>query len=146
MISIHDAEDFVSNVLQQDNTSREPVPNEDDYDLLSIPILSARKAVYLLLYLNEYTFSDSQSHQNKMSSLVDACVQSEYIQVILIHEQDKHKGGCSFSTFFESAPESIYNPPNNLFNQIATPLYTAKHYRDVSLKKILSKMGAQPES
>ena len=56
------------------------------------------------------------------------------------------KGGCDFDYFFENFPEELIKPPNNLFRDIAIPLYKTKEYRIVSLRQILCKMGGKAVS
>ena len=63
------------------------------------------------------------------------------VQVILVQEKDISKGGCEFETFFAKAPEELLQPPISLFDEIAIPLYNEEHYRVVSIRQILLKMG-----
>ena len=46
-----------------------------------------------------------------------------------------------FETFFAKAPEELLQPPISLFDEIAIPLYNEEHYRVVSIRQILLKMG-----
>ena len=141
-VSIYDADAYLKREIA------DPVEDFDDDGLidLSLPIVTKSKPAYLLLYLNEFTFDEyynSEGEEN-VASTIESCLNCG-IKVVLVHEQDRSMGGCEFNLFFEQAPQWLYNPPYNLFNELAVPLYSSQAYRIVSLKKICVKLGAHCE-
>jgi hypothetical protein len=101
---------------------------------------------FILLYLNEHTFEGSAQDQNELTAIIQSCIDESDISIVLVHEKDTKKGGCDFGDFFGKAPEELIRPPNNLFREIAIPLYSTKEYRIISLRQILCKMGATVKS
>ena len=99
--------------------------------------------VYFLLYLNAYTFQGDEQDINKLTAIVQSCIENPDISIVLAHEKDAFQGGCSFDTFFNEAPKALISPPYQLFKDIAIPLHSNKEYRDLSLRQILCKMGAK---
>jgi hypothetical protein len=97
---------------------------------------------FFLLYLNDNTFEGSDQDQNQLTSIIQTCIDDSDISIVLVHEKDAAKGGCDFGDFFAHAPAELIKPPNNLFRDIAIPLYSTKEYRILSLRHILCKMGA----
>lgn len=90
----------------------------------------------LLLYLNRDVFlQDGDDLKTILQYAKDL-----KIHIVLIHEQDNSKGGCSFSLFFEQTPQDLIDPPNQLFKDVAIPLYQTKEYRTVSLRTIIEKI------
>ena len=65
----------------------------------------------------------------------------EAVRMVLVHEQDPSKGGCSFRRFFEVTPQDLV-VHGKLFNTVATPLYASREHRTISLLCIFSAMGA----
>jgi hypothetical protein len=92
----------------------------------------------LLLYLNNDV---SLGKESKTWEIV-MMAKNEGICIILVHEQDIHKGGCPFSLIIEKTSTELLDPPFKLFREIAIPLYTRDEYRRISLRLILQKMGA----
>lgn len=138
-LELHDAVTFLKDWDTNSSTSQN---NTDKVDL-SQPIMNInRRPAYLLLYLNKFTFDEWESFgQNSTASIIESCI-NRRIKIILVHEQDEEYGACPFSMFFEQAPSKLYNPPYNLFNELAVPLYSSPEYRKVSLTKIFEKLGA----
>lgn len=60
---------------------------------------------FMLLYLNDQTFSGSSAYTAKLESVLKARLTSDSIQLILAHEKDVFKGGCDFGDFFSQAPQ-----------------------------------------
>jgi hypothetical protein len=101
---------------------------------------------FFLLYLNEHTFEGSDQDQHELTAIIQSCIDDSKISIVLVHEKDTAKGGCDFGDFFAKAPEELIKPPNNLFRDIAIPLYSTEEYRIISLRQILCKMGATGKS
>lgn len=59
----------------------------------------ARKATYMLLYLNDWTFAGSAGELLAMETRF--ALQTRY-PIVLIHEKDENRGGCEFDSFFET--------------------------------------------
>mmetsp|Transcript_32654 Transcript_32654/g.39673 ORF Transcript_32654/g.39673 Transcript_32654/m.39673 type:complete len:1372 (-) Transcript_32654:215-4330(-) len=92
---------------------------------------------FFLLYLKKDTFAEKQ-----LIPILKACTKDPNISILLVHENEFAKGGCDFDSVYSTAPQDLIDPPCNLFRNIATPLYKIYQYREVSLRKILCKMGA----
>lgn len=91
-----------------------------------------------LLHLSKNTFNDE--HRALMTeSILEA--KKENIPIILVHEQDlKKEAAPDFSFFFQHTPQELLDFPNNLYNEIAIPLYTRQEYRQISLHLIVDKI------
>mmetsp|Transcript_19169 Transcript_19169/g.61523 ORF Transcript_19169/g.61523 Transcript_19169/m.61523 type:complete len:264 (+) Transcript_19169:679-1470(+) len=96
--------------------------------------------VVLLLYLNEKTFLDPGG---AVARLVQVAMDRR-IAVVLVHEQDPSCGGVPFRNFFQQTPQVLQQQPYKLYNTVAVPLYPSKEHRKVSLRLVLSSMGAVP--
>jgi hypothetical protein len=127
-VNIEDATDSQVEILHDDSSFSPP-------DTLKAP-------TFLLLYLNEHTFEGSAQDQNELTAIIQSCIDDSEISIVLVHEKDMAKGGCDFGDFFAKTPEELIRPPNNLFRDIAIPLYSIEEYRIISLRQILCKMGA----
>ena len=97
---------------------------------------SIQKKSILLLYLNKDTFLDEG---NKLEKVVQSAKDLN-IDIILIHEDDIGNGGCPFSLFFKQAPQSLIDPPHELFQEMAISLYSTTEYRRVSMRKIIDRI------
>ena len=77
--------------------------------------------------------------------VVTSCLDDPNIKIILLHERDGIKGGCSFDVFIQQAPAQLINgDPYSLFKDIAIPLYSeSNNYRQISLKEIAHQMGTK---
>ena len=51
------------------------------------------------------------------------------MDLVLVHEQNKNEGGCTFHHFFESTPEELIERPYELYKEMAIPLYSECKYR-----------------
>ena len=96
----------------------------------------------MLLYLNDKTFTGSNEYTTRLANVLKACQTKDSVQLVLVQEKDLSKGGCDFGLFFSQAPQELINPPFTIFRDIAIPLYGIEEYRAISLRQILSKMGA----
>ena len=120
--------------------------NNKHQDDLSIQLGNdSDKAVYFLLYLNEYTFSGDDHERNELVDVVTSCLNDPNINIILVHERDRSKGSCSFDVLIQQAPTQLIDgEPYSLFKDIAIPLHSERNsYREISLKEIARKMGAK---
>lgn len=105
--------------------------------------LIAKPTSYFLLYLNKNTFvSEDPEHGLFLTKMLQQSLEDSNVKLVLVHEKDVSKGACEFKEFYRSAPLTLINPPYNLFNEIAIPLYSMKEYREVGMKQLLLKMGA----
>lgn len=95
----------------------------------------ASEDLVLLLYLNDRTFSDTESI---VQQTVEFALKAK-IKVVLVHEIDKDKGGCSFTSIWDQAPPELLNPPYKLYDEIAVPLYSLDVYRQASLRLLVKK-------
>jgi hypothetical protein len=91
----------------------------------------------LLLYLNDNIFMDEGDN---MKGIIQAAKDME-IDIVLVLEQDRKKGGCEFTHFFKVTPQILIDRPYELYREIAIPLYTTSEYRIVSLHQIIRRMG-----
>ena len=96
--------------------------------------------VVFLLYLNDKTFLDAGG---VVARLVQAAMDRR-IAIAMVHEQDPICGGVPFRNFFQQTPQVLLQPPYKLFDTVAVPLYPAPAHRTVSLRLILTSMGAVP--
>ena len=96
--------------------------------------------VVLLLYLNEKTFLDPGG---AVARLVQVAMDRR-IAVVLVHEQDPSCGGVPFRNYFQQTPQVLQQQPYKLYDTVAVPLYPAPEHRKVSLRLVLSGMGAVP--
>ena len=107
---------------------------------------STKSQTFMLLYLNDKTFTGSNEYITKLANVLKSCQTNDSVQLVLVQEKDLTKGGCDFGLFFSQAPQELINPPFTIFRDIAIPLYAIDIYRAISLKQILSKMGASERS
>eukprot|EP00592_Proboscia_alata_P023596 CAMPEP_0194424146 /NCGR_PEP_ID=MMETSP0176-20130528/23412_1 /TAXON_ID=216777 /ORGANISM="Proboscia alata, Strain PI-D3" /LENGTH=2584 /DNA_ID=CAMNT_0039233745 /DNA_START=230 /DNA_END=7984 /DNA_ORIENTATION=+ len=151
LISVYDARMFfkknmqeIDSFLEDDRVIKSSNQAEIQHNDLATPQnLPNDNPSFLLLYLNKFTFEGCAEYQSELASVIQSCIDQSEISIVLVHEKDIAKGGCDFGCFFTSAPEELIKPPNNLFRDIATPLYKSKEYRIVSLRQILCKMGGK---
>ena len=61
------------------------------------------------------------------------------IKIVMVHENDRVKGGCEFGTFFGTTPQSLIN--EGIYKEIAIALHTPPH-RAVSLALVAQALGA----
>jgi hypothetical protein len=164
LVTINDARMVLNQNTQEINTSLDidNIDDDDDddaniedptdsqveilHDLSLPPSRITDVPTFLLLYLNKHTFEGNAQDQNEFKSIIQSCIDDSDISIVLVHEKDTEKGGCDFGDFFGQAPEELIRPPNNLFRDIAIPLYSTQEYHIISLRHILCKMGATVKS
>jgi hypothetical protein len=101
--------------------------------------LSSRKQIFVL-YLNNQTFV------GKLGAVLAAEVARALeckASIVMLHENDRQKGGCEFSYFFNTTPRELITA--GLYAPIALGLYPAPH-RDVSLALVAQALGAGKKS
>ena len=96
--------------------------------------------VVLLLYLNNKTFLDVGG---AVARLVQAAMDRR-IAISMVHEQEPSCGGVPFRNFFQQTPQVLQQPPYNLYNTVAVPLFPSEEHSKVSLRLGLRSMGAVP--
>jgi hypothetical protein len=151
LFTIYDARMVLNQNTQEIHTSLDNAATNSQaeiiYDLSSLPRPDTLKVpTFLLLYLNKHTFEGSGQDLLELTAIIQSCIDNFEISIVLVHEKDTAKGGCDFGDFFAKAPEELIKPPNNLFRDIAVPLYSTEEYRIISLRQILCKMGATGKS
>jgi hypothetical protein len=103
---------------------------------------SAEKHTVLLLYLNRNVFNTCKN-ECRLESVVKRAL-NQGIDIVLAHEQDLSKEGCNFEVFFQLTPQDLIEPPYQIFNKaLGVPLYGMNDFREVGLKQLLCKMGAE---
>jgi hypothetical protein len=104
---------------------------------------SVEKHTVLLLYLNRNAFNTSCSYECRLESVVKRAL-NQCIDIVLAHEQDLSKEGCNFELFFQLTPQDLIEPPYQIYNKaLGVPLYGMSDFREVGLKQLLCKMGAE---
>ncbi|GFH43895.1 hypothetical protein CTEN210_00368 [Chaetoceros tenuissimus] len=107
--------------------------NQESGSLLRSQLESKNFKVFLL-YLNKDTFAERNIA--KLGPILQAVI-DEKIPIIVVHEQDHDKGTePNFDYFLENTPEKFMK----VYQDIATPIYTQKEYRQVSLYCIIKKI------
>jgi len=79
-----------------------------------------------LLYLNRKTFVDDE--RDTLKDILQTVKEAD-MDLVLVHEQNKNEGGCTFHHFFESTPEELIERPYELYKEMAIPLYSECKYR-----------------
>ena len=69
----------------------------------------------------------------------DPTVALKPIKIIMVHENDKDRGGCEFGTFFGTTPQGLLD--EGIYSDIAIALHTPPH-RTVSLTLAAQALGA----
>ena len=98
-----------------------------------------RADAVLLLYLTNRIFLDESG---AVARLVRRAI-DQRIPFALVAEQDPARGGCPFRQCLQQTPQVLQQPPYNLYNTVAVPLFPSEH-RKVSLRLGLRSMGAVP--
>tara|TARA_B100000795_G_scaffold140032_1_gene104819 strand:+ start:2867 stop:3577 length:711 start_codon:yes stop_codon:yes gene_type:complete len=65
-----------------------------------LPDTTGKRATVFLLYLNDETFL-STAGETLAEELRTVRAEGSSVQVIMVHENDKDRGGCDFSIFFD---------------------------------------------
>ena len=95
----------------------------------------------LLLYLNQGLF---EHNGDELTSILKYAM-DQGVPIIMIHERDPKRNGCDFDLFFHETPmELVLEEPYQIYNRsIAIPLYSRDEYRELGLKRVLCKLGAE---
>jgi hypothetical protein len=101
------------------------------------------KREVMILYLNQETFKhDADELTDILKRVID-----HGIEIILLHELDPERKGCEFGNFFHQTPMELLEEPYKIYSRsIALPLYGYDDYRELGLKRLLCKMGAEEVS
>jgi hypothetical protein len=133
-------------LLAGDDSSRiivsDPTADNSELDsLLSSTQQETNKV--MILYLNKDTFeNDAEELTDVLKHAID-----EGIKIILLHELDPAREGCDFDYFFHQTPTELLEEPYNIFSRsIAVPLHGYDDYRELGLKRVLCKLGAEEVS
>ena len=62
------------------------------------------------------------------------------MKIILVREQDSERGACKFSVISSNTPQDLLDKPYQIFNSLATPLYSFDGYRMISLRQVILNM------
>ena len=101
-----------------------------------IDTMPSTRTVFFL-YLNHYTFLFNEEIHN----LIYSAVIDDRVDILLAHETDLNKGGCSFPELCKITPQSLLDPPCELYsNNLAVPLHDTEDFRTISLRVLLTKM------
>ena len=68
---------------------------------------------------------------------------TDKIPIVLVHEADPGKGGCTFGTFFGTTPQGLID--EGIYKDIAIALHTPPH-RAVSLALVAQALGATKDA
>ena len=169
---VHDYDGLVKELMDilPEQQSKLIIPISDHKEILEghgeaddqlVPFLSLDEPVFFLLYLNKYTFEESDD-DTELNNIIKSCMNNPKINIIVIYERDVSKGGCEFNYIYEKTPEQLIKPRHNhaislqggfnndlhmsssgLYDDIVIPLYANEKYRLVGLKQILCQMGAK---
>ena len=119
LISIQDANEFFSRMNLKDSS----------------------RTVFFL-YLNQHTFlCNEETHNLVHSALMDNRIDD----ILLAHETDLTKAGCTFREVCRTTPQSLLDPPCKLYSNIAVPLHDTEEDRTVSLRLLLTKLVGNPQ-
>ena len=95
------------------------------------------EATHMLLYLNKHTFLDEDGQL-----LADELrLARSRMPIVLVHEVDSERGGCTFEYLFQITPEHLVS--GGLYKKIAIACQAAP-LRDVSLALVAKAIGAVP--
>eukprot|EP00964_Phaeocystis_antarctica_P014198 scaffold7814_cov70-Phaeocystis_antarctica.AAC.6 len=95
------------------------------------------ESVAMLLYLNKDTWVE-QGEVLERDVRAARTLQAG-LKVVMVHENDKEKGGCEFGDFFGTTPQELID--DGIYSAIAIALHTPPH-RAVSLALVAQALGA----
>ena len=95
------------------------------------------EATHFLLYLNEHTFADDDGALAKEVRTA----RTLGLPIVMIHENDRARHGCEFSTFFETTPKDLL--AGGLYSALAIAFMPGSAHREVSQKLCAQSMGAE---
>jgi len=93
------------------------------------------ESAVLLLYLNKDTWVE----QGEVLERDVRAARKAGLKVVMVHENDKEKGGCEFREFFGTTPQELID--DGIYSDIAIALHTPPH-RAVSLALVGKALGA----
>jgi len=110
----------------------------------SMPDVQALKddgeSAIMLLYLNKDTWVE-QGEVLERDVRAARTLQAG-LKVVMVHENDKEKGGCEFGDFFGTTPQELID--DGIYSDIAIALHTLPH-RAISLALVAQALGAIKE-
>ena len=95
------------------------------------------ESAFMLLYLNDKTWVEQGEALER--DVRAARAGQPGVKIVMVHENDRVKGGCEFGTFFGTTPQSLIN--EGIYKEIAIALHTPPH-RAVSLALVAQALGA----
>jgi hypothetical protein len=98
----------------------------------------------MFLYLNQEVFEHDA--EGLLTGMLKRAI-DQGIEIILLHELDLERKGCEFDNFFHQTPMELLEEPYNIYSRgIAVPLHGYEDYREIGLKRLLCKLGAEEVS
>jgi len=91
---------------------------------------------HMLLYLNNKTFVGENGHNLAREVSI---ARSYGVEIILVHENDADRDGCTFSRLFQTTPHELI--ADGLYSKIAVACHPEPH-REVSLAQVAKAFGA----
>ena len=92
----------------------------------------AGEATHMLLYLRDTTWSDELLAEHVKAA------RARGMPIVMAHENDPDRGGCSFDRFFQSTPDELLS--EGLYDALAVACLPGSH-RGVSLLLIAKELG-----
>jgi hypothetical protein len=119
----------------------DPIADDSELDSLLLSTQGEMDKV-MILYLNQGVFeNDAEKLTGVLKHAID-----EGIEIILLHELDPEREGCEFDNFFHQTPMELLEEPYNIYSKIAVPLHGYEDYRELGLKRVICKLGAEEVS
>ena len=116
----------------------DPIANAEELEALNENSPLTNKPI-MILYLNENIFEEDEE---ELTILLKCAINLD-LKIILLHELDLQRGGGRFGDFFKKTPKDLLLSPYEIYsNNIAVPLYGNAEYRELGLKRVLLKLGA----
>jgi hypothetical protein len=101
------------------------------------------KRQVMILYLNQNIF---EHNTDELMGMLKRVIDKD-IEIILLHELDPERKGCKFDQFFHQTPMELLEEPYRIYSRsIAVPLYGYDDYRELGLKRLFCKLGAEEVS
>ena len=94
------------------------------------------RPTHFVLYLNQQTYVDDDGALAQ--EIRDA--RAAGLPIAMMHENDKARGGCEFSNFFQSTPQDLID--GGLYSALAIAFVGGDTHRIVSQKLFAQKLGA----
>ena len=109
----------------------------------NLPKLLHPRKIFLLLYLNVHTFQGNADGWEVARILHLAM--DKNISIILAHERDPLKNGCSsFGDIIGMTPHHLMEPPYEMYSSnLVIPFHGSVDFRLISLRSLMIKIGAQ---